>query len=279
MEIRLDSTIELLLRCFEQATALVNWHLKSPFRNTNEETITVLLHLALYQTMKRASVRGSFTAALLKDLRKIVPHPETSLKKEEFVARVSWHPRHTETKTGGDFALQFIYPRLMSHQDGTAEIQCDKNYRGLLIQAKKVQGKKWGTLTKRQRKLYPKIRNFFALVFYANRKATEGLLPLKWLLCKSKRRSRLIKSLKNGGFKNCKTSAFVFKNFRTFLGEIGTSDRNLIAKYIEPLNTPSLTICIERKKPGPPGEVIKIMDKYRVDVKEKPTVKVGVRTL
>jgi hypothetical protein len=138
MRASIRNLIDLICRQAELAEERVRQQVRASFPEAGEEQITTLFQGALTEELSRASASNEIATAFAKDLRASgasLPEVDTYSISQGLIARVSWHPRHVEARTGGDFGLVLIRPKLKRTLQGL--IIEEGMPTGLLVQAKR----------------------------------------------------------------------------------------------------------------------------------------------
>lgn len=136
----IPSVANLIVNCWIEAENKLRNLLKKKYWSKGEEFITELFHGELREIVTKAAKDGEVEAAFLKDLQSQFPELKYSSCLENIAygieASTILHPRHIETKTGGDLGILLIRPSVARSFEGGA-LTIDHEYcRGLLCQAK-----------------------------------------------------------------------------------------------------------------------------------------------
>src|SRR5687767_13459709 len=149
MPIHINDTLEVVCRYVVAAEEAVRRTVHDAFPAADEEQITTLFQEKLQEFLSVASQQGEIAQAFASDLHNagVPPLNDDAFQMARgIIAEVSWHPRHVETKTGGDFGLLFVRPKIENLFDNIT-IR-DGEVTALLAQAKrKLYGEACGRLT------------------------------------------------------------------------------------------------------------------------------------
>lgn len=147
------------------------------------------------------------------------------------VADIVLHNKRQEGKTGGDFGLVIVHPKIVIKSNS---IEARKGFSsGLLCQAKmKRRDGKWGDL-KNQSETLPAHLDYSSLVLYSYLDEERSELnPLAWKLCSGSSLPELERSLKKNTPGEVLDAVDVI--LRLGRSEIGTSDQATIDEVISP---------------------------------------------
>ena len=260
--IKLNHTIELISNSFEKAEEKTREKIQLNFADATEEQITDKLQDEIGDQLREAGKTKAVALAFQKDLEQAIrselgyclPYGvESEIKSisNGLVAEVSWHKRHIEAKTGGDFGITIIQPRI-AFFDRRIEIERCAEKRGLLVQAKRKRyNEPWGGLTDKQMELLDSRMQYLSILGYRYiDPQNKELDKFSWSLCENFG----IESLKNWIEDDRFPRSTDTKNIvmQLGLGKIGTADKEIIKEIIEPQNTPTMIIRIDwsDKDPG-----------------------------
>lgn len=263
MSILLKNTIELIGNAFIDAEEHVRRDIELSFSGATEEQITTIFQLRLGEEINKISEEKNFESAFQKDIEQAIRWelsgclPSYGIKSniksisDGLVAKISWHQRHIEAKTGGDFGIVIIQPQIGCYSDKIEIERCGEQ-RGLLVQAKlkRFKDTNWGKLTSMQEKLLPKRMKYLSILRYKYLdKNNKNLDKFSWSLFNDNNIDNIKSWLKNDRFPTNKCTNDIIVELG--LGEIGTSDKDIINKIIEPQETPTMIIRIDWKDKGP----------------------------
>src|SRR5947209_380677 len=108
MIVQIANTIEIVCKYVKEAENAVRNSVFEAFPGAGEEQITTLFQEKLQIVLSAASQQGEIAKAFAVDLEGAgVPKDDGGSVQMAcgIIAEVSWHPRHVERKTGGDFGL------------------------------------------------------------------------------------------------------------------------------------------------------------------------------
>ena len=242
--INIDETLKAVCKAVADAEAAVREQVKLYYHGADEEFITFALYGHINHKLQEASHNKLIEAAFLKDLKVALRHyrlrnlsvereTESKLSRRAtgLVADMVLHNKPQEGRTGGDFGLVIVHPKIIIKSKA---IEVKKGFSsGLLCQAKmKRRGGKWGDLSS-QRESLPDHLDYSSLVLYSylNEERSE-LNPLAWKLCRDHSLPELELSLKKDSVGETLGTADVIR--RLGRSEIGTSDQAKIDEVISP---------------------------------------------
>jgi hypothetical protein len=259
---KIGALAEVLAQCWTTAEHALRNTVRQKFPDRDEEIITELFHSELEAECNRVSGTGAVERAFGTDLRRslpCVPHTVLSKIARGLIASVHFHPREIERRTGGDFGVVLIRPDVRYAKYSRSEVTINKDYqRGLLCQAKIFRrDSSWGALSPKQRGLLQGRLNYLSLVLYRysdqNGERRE-LAPFEWQLTRDMSIDDVVKWLRSDNFPNVRESRQILTELA--LDQIGTNDREVIAKYIAPPLRPSLEIKIRWPDGADPGGTV-----------------------
>ena len=259
----IPSVANSIVNCWIEAENKLRNLLKKKYWSKGEEFITELFHGELREIVTKAAKDGEFEAAFLEDLQSQFPE----LKYGSCLGNIAYgieastilHPRHIETKTGGDLGILLIRPSVARAFEGKA-LTIDHEYcRGLLCQAKlkKKTGQKhvgtWGRLTPNQRKILSDRTEYLSLLLYEyTDDENHDLAAFHWQLCRNTEIKEIERWLKAGDFPGKVTSSLIIEGLSK--ANIGTDKPEIISAYIRPEVNSSMEIRIgwpsSKKPPG-----------------------------
>jgi len=281
MFIELNNTVNLIGDLFKKAEETVKSDIDLAFPQACEEQITVVLQLELAKILNKANQQKEIERAFQKDIDRgiresLLPTSTSNHIKalsNGIVAKVSWHKRNIEQKTGGDLGLLIVQPEVSFFNRKISLSRC-KNERGLLVQAKlKKNNESWGHLTANQRKILKDRVNYLSLLRYEfidqeNRK----LKDFYWTLCNGASIINVIEWLKKDDFPKNQTSKEIITNLG--LGNIGTNDQQIINSVIIPTrNGQTIFIKIDWEDTDPGTAVFNLNKSLQTVVKQNANVK------
>ena len=258
------TSTRLIAECWLKAEEVLRDAIRSEFADRDEEFITELFHGKLETECNRVSVSGAVAKAFLQDLRvslPTAPDAELSTIARGLNATVHFHPREIERKTGGDFGVTLITPevRYARYSHSTLTVERD-HQRGLLCQAKIFRrSSTWGRLTADQQKVLNERLEYLALVLYRFTDQNGGrreLAPFQWQLTRDASMKDMKSWLASDDFPSLQGSGEILHAIGQNM--IGTSDKEIIAKYIATPVRPTLTIRLQWPDGAGPGAMVQL---------------------
>lgn len=274
----IPETIGIVSACWEAAEQDIRENLSRHAPGLEETEITSRFHEAFAKGLDEASASRAIENAFLADLRSADQYgdfDEWELRRiaRGLVAKATLHPVETERVTGGDLGLVIVRPRLVH---GFEELRIAAGHcRGLLSQAKlRRYGRRWGGLTRNQRKLLPNRISYLGLLLYRYRdRAARALEPFKWQVCSGYALDDVIAWLHHGNFPETVGSPEILRALAS--DRIGTSDRQIIETIIAPETSRWLEVRIDWPDGRPPQSVVRVLSKS--EAKQLHEQKVYVR--
>lgn len=240
-EIKLRYTAKVLGDAFRVSEDGVKQDVQRIFPNADEETVTVLLHYRLFNAVHTGGFQNQVRIAFRQDLEASLhnsDHFAIQAAADRIVAKVIWHSRTREGKTGGDLALKLLSPVIPTHFSLGQRLPL--RYRAMLVQAKRNRGKVWRGFTKPQKAKLEEIRGFLAILLY--RFQGDGLSEMAWCPCKDHTNDTVLGWFPAGGFPKLCSSSDIIQQMAN--GLMGTADSALIEKYIEANNGQSVEVLV-----------------------------------
>ena len=170
------------------------------------------------------------------------------------VADVTLHGRGAERTSGGDLGLLIVRP----HVSLEGDVARVRDYRrGLLCQAKRKKGRRFGSLSKSQRSVLPARLPYLAILGYEFAD-TEGydLEPFKWQPCHEASVREIESWLAHGNLPSPVGSADILTAVAS--GGLGTDDNDIIRDVIFPAGNRALEIRIHWPRGGPPDGKVRV---------------------
>ncbi len=256
----LNNTISLIENTFSSAEEQVKSEIKLYFSDATEEQITNIFQSKLGALLQQISRERKVALAFQKDIEQVITDKltqgflsysiESYIKSisQGLVAEISWHKRHIEAKTGGDFGIVIIQPQIDFWGDEMQIQRCGEQ-RGLLVQAKlkKFNDKSFGQLTKSQKKqLIERVKYLSILRYKFLDNENKILDSFFWSVFDNDSMGDIMEWLKNDSFPTTIPTKDIINQLG--VGKIGTSDKNIIRQIIEPQKTPTMIIKIDWKE-------------------------------
>jgi hypothetical protein len=263
-EVPLKRTIGVICTQFEAAEKELQTRIRESFPCAEEEQITLVLQECLHQALGHASRTGQIARAFASDLRASranLKYMEPERLSSGLVAEASWHKRATETKTGGDFGLVIVRPRVAF---GNESLHITEGHQsGLLVQAKrKLMKGKWRRLTKSQLSVLPERFSYSALALYELLdESSRELAPVRWQLCERHTITTVRRWLREGSFPQLVSSSDIIVGLGK--GSIGTNDRKIIDDFVAPAGERTLVIRIHWHGRRPPSSDVRVIQQSR----------------
>lgn len=258
----IDETLSEVCSAINRAEGNMRRHVKKYYHNADEEFITGLFYGQVKYALRVASQKHRIEKAFLKDLRSAIQsqhlperHFGNQLRKQSdgLIADIVLHNKREEGKTGGDFGLIIVHPKILLTSSGSGMSLTIKKgiSSGLLCQAKlKDQNGRWPDFTDNQKDILPEHLRYTSLVLYSYSDANANrsmLNRISWSPCRGQRMPEIVSSLKNDSFQErlCTTEILkrLGRNEGNSEGKIGTQDQDLIDKVV----SPSTRQCLEIK--------------------------------
>ena len=228
--------------------------------NSDEEYITKRFHAEFAKSLSDASASGLIDQAFLEDLKVAFRWTNRQILAtiaRGLVATVTLHTRKTERITGGDIGLLVLRPQV---EEQFQMLRVSDYRRGMLCQAKLRQASgKWGKFTQRQKKVLPDRLGFLGLLLYQYEETERRILaPFLWQVCQGMTFQQVELCLKADLFPNLQDSASIIQALGH--GVIGTSNDDLIDRFISPERNPYLVIRVWWDDPRwpPPGPHVSV---------------------
>jgi hypothetical protein len=113
---KITKTLKVIIQCWDKAEIELQKAIKEKYHDYDEEFITRLFCGEFSFLLRKASDDGLIKQGFLQDLRYAYPQlgyiNEFKLIAENLIADVSFHKRHIEKFTGGDFGLTITRPNV-----------------------------------------------------------------------------------------------------------------------------------------------------------------------
>jgi hypothetical protein len=282
--INIEETLNAVCGAMSGAEDVLREQIKLYYQDANEEFITFAFYGHIKQKLREASRNKLIERAFLNDLKaalrrrrfseRIIDRDverQLSGRAAGLVADIVLHNKRQEGKTGGDFGLIIVHPKITINSDS---LIIEKGFSsGLLCQAKmKRSSGKWGDLSN-QRDVLPAHLDFASLVLYSYLDGERSELnPVTWKLCKGVTLPELEISLKKDAFGETLVTPDVIR--RLGRGEIGTNHQADIDKIISPSVRQHLELRIYWSNDDDPEGPIKIRLLNKRVVKQQVSVRV-----
>ncbi len=272
---------KLITECWTTAEQALRQNVKAKFGDRDEEVITTLFHAELGAEFDRVSTSGAVAKAFLSDLKQTFPMvTDLSLSgiASGLIATVSFHPRHIEGETGGDLGIVLVRPDVRRASYVGSELTIEHDYRrGLLCQAKMFQrDSRWGGLSSKQEQTLQGRLSYFVLLLYRyvdQHGERRELAPFAWQLACGATVEQICAWLASNQFPELQDSQQVLRGL--LYDQIGTDDKERIAKEIAPPLRRSLVIRIRWKDDKGPGGKVHVQERSTVYSQQQVVVKRG----
>jgi hypothetical protein len=238
---RIPHLIKAICDCGEAAEQDLRKFIETAAWGKGEAFITDYFLAELRQRVKEASESGLIEAALRQDVEQELSmlHP---IDLQSFVsgirARVTIHNNAKEAISGGDIGIVLVRPDRISSDNNSVTFGYKPS--GLLCQAKlgRPSGKrsriKWGEFTDHQKLISPERLEYLALLLYKYSDIKlQKITNFSWQICKGFSFDDIERFSRTNSFPSLHVSSEIIE----FLGAgiIGTSDKEVIKTYIEPV--------------------------------------------
>jgi hypothetical protein len=168
-------TLQVVCDAVATAEITAKDYIKEYHHDADEEFITDLLHDHIKRELQKASDTKLIQDAFLNDLKSALPHRaafdfnfdrKLRWKAQGLIADIILHNKREEGRTGGDFGIVIVRPRIHAMSDSLVIKKGRES--GLLCQAKLMnRNDKWRRLGKNQKKTLPNHLDFVSLVLYS----------------------------------------------------------------------------------------------------------------
>lgn len=233
-----------------------------------------MFHGKLAKALRTASQEHHIERAFLTDLRKAFPDlghgSELRSLARGLIADVTLHRRETERVTGGDIGFMIIRPQV---NDRGKTLNVEDYRRGLLCQAKlKRSNGKWGSFTRRQKKVLPERMRYLGLLLYSyDDEERRQLKQFQWQLCNSAPSIKDVTQwFRRDNFPSLTSSNTIIKGVGD--GQIGTDNDTILNEIVAPTGNPALTIKIGWPNGGPPNSEVRVFSRLHQGQKAKAYV-------
>lgn len=237
--IQIPETLKIISNCWVNAELKVLEY-SADLPSSYEETITELLYRELKINLKNATKEKLLEKAFCSDLKKVNKNLSTNDLRgliKGFGAKIIYHPRSVEEKTGGDMGLIIIRPQMINNR-------FVNHQQGLLCQIKRrSKTGKWGHLSENQKEIFNPTPDYLVLLLYSFLKNHNSLNPFDWQLCKGFELKEIESWFKtNGVFPTLINSKELIHQLGE--GHIGTGDEKIIKEKIISSGTQNFQIKI-----------------------------------
>jgi hypothetical protein len=271
---RIPAVGELITQCWVTAEESLRELVRNKYADRDEEIITTLFHSELESEFRRVSDSGTVARAFLSDLKQAFPRISGQILSDVssgLVATVSFHPKHIERATGGDFGLVLVRPDVRGVRFEESALAIEHDYkRGLLVQAKIWQrSSRWRNLNRRQREVLREKSSYLALVLYRysdQHSERRMLKPFAWQLAQDATVEDLVGWLASNVFPDLRDSAQILTGLAE--DKIGTDDEGIIQRDIAPPLRPSLEIKIHWRDGRGPGRKVQVQQDSSVHIQQ-----------
>jgi hypothetical protein len=272
MSITLKNTVKLLARCFMKAENQLRERIALDFPGAVEEQITTILQDRVAKVLRSTSRGREFETVFAADIQNAIGYISGI---EQFasglIAKVSWHPRKTEEKTGGDLGLAIIQP-LISDWGNRIELIREGSAHGLVCQAKRKTFKgSWGFLEENQMNAITKGHHYFSILRYEYLNSKNSTLKeFIWTLCKDHTANQVAHWLAQNSFPNEYRTEEIIEKLG--FGQIGTPDPKVIEELITPEKSQILVVKIDWDDGFDPKSAVYTINNARADLQTKSLV-------
>lgn len=280
--ININETLKVVCGAVAEAEADLAEQVKLYYHGADEEFITFAFYCHIRHRLRKASRNKLIEGAFLKDLKAALRQYQLIVDRESesdvspqatgLVADMVLHNKPEEGRTGGDFGLVVVHPKIIVT---SKSIEAKKGFSsGLLCQAKmKRRGGKWGNFSENQTGKLPERLDYASLVLYSySDEERSELNPLAWKLCRGSSLPDLELALKGDAFGETLGTPAIVRSLGR--GEIGTSDQAKIEEFISPSARQHLELRIYWSKGYDPKGPVEVKVRRRQTVDKKVHVKV-----
>ena len=121
--LHIDNTLEEVSRAIRTAENTFREHIRTYYHDANEEFITTAFYGHIKYTLAEASKSRRIEEAFIKDLQQSIQYvfgSEWQIHQEArgLIADIVLHNKHEEARTGGDFGLIIIHPKIRQMTNG-----------------------------------------------------------------------------------------------------------------------------------------------------------------
>jgi hypothetical protein len=265
-DLRIPRTIKLLRECWEKAESTVQ---NAANKFYDEEQVSFLLYRELQVLFDEQNSTRSFERRFGDDVKAAFPSVGIETIAKGLIARVTYHRRSVETRTGADPGFVVVRPNV---QLRNSSLVATIYGRGLLVQAKRQrEGGSLGGFTKAQKAILPDRLQYCAfLVYMYAAEDHETLAPFAWILGAGHKLStiesilkrlkgiypRTVEEIEAAVARKVYSSGAIIEALGD--GKCGTGDQHVIADQICPGGTPTITIEIKwRDGRTPPPQPVR----------------------
>lgn len=284
----IDETLKVVCGAVADAEAALAEQVKLYYHGADEEFITFAFYCHIRHRLREASRNKLIEGAFLKDLKAALrqyrlsglsvgreSESDVSRQATGLVADMVLHNKPQEGRTGGDFGLVVVHPKIIIT---SKSIEAKKGFSsGLLCQAKmKRRAGKWGDFSENQRGKLPEHLDYASLILYSYMdEERRELNPVAWKLCRGSSLPELELALKRDAPGETLGAADVVR--RLGRGEIGTSDQAKIDEVISPSARQYLELRIYWSQGKDPKGPVELKVRNVRAVQEKVKVSIVVR--
>jgi len=255
--LQLPRTFSVVADCWTNAESDVRHQIRLNHPAALEEVITERFYGLFADRLRNANDSKSISRSFLRDLQVGIPELRD---RAPAIARgiavdLTLHGRTSERKSGGDLGFLILRPHV-SLQERVVRVRDYK--RGLLCQAKRKIGRRFGSLTRSQRNVLPDRLQYLAMLGYEFRDRDGfDLEPFKWQTCQDASVQEIVGWLARGKFPAPIGSADLIAALA--VGRLGTDDENTIRTAISPVGNRVLELRIHWPDGRPPDTRVQVV--------------------
>jgi hypothetical protein len=248
--------LNVVAGCWDSAESALREEVRRNHPAAFEEVITDLFYGLFADALRNANETGTIVRSFVADLQAGIPKLRDRAVEiaHGIVCDVTLHGHRAEGISGGDLGFLVMRPHVSIEGD-MARI---RDYRrGLLCQAKRKKGRRFGSLSKSQRSVLPSRLPYLAILGYEFADIDGyDLEPFKWQPCHEASVSEIASWLAHGNLPSPVGSAEVLAAVAS--GRLGTDDNDIIKNVISPAGNRVLEIRIHWPRGGPPDGKVRV---------------------
>lgn len=254
--LQIPRLLNVIAGCWDSAESALRDEVRRNHPAAFEEVITDLFYGLFADALRQANDMGAIVRSFVADLQTGIPELRDRAKEiaHGIVADVTLHGRGAERISGGDLGFLIVRPHV-SLEQGVARV---RDYRrGLLCQAKRKKGRRFGSLSKSQRLILPGRLPYLAILGYefADIDGYE-LEPFRWQPCHEASVQEIKNWLAHGKLPSPVGSTDILTAVAS--GRLGTDDNDIIRNVISPAGNRALEIRIHWPRGGPPDGKVRV---------------------